>query len=117
MCNCRDLRTGRRFCHRDILSDGGSELGILLDRLEELLGRIEELPEETSALVFELLDGLDALHRSALSRLVASVGDSAVDAARGDPAVAWLLEAYGLVDQPDSSASTPVELGRTRVTS
>ncbi|MBW3537104.1 MAG: hypothetical protein KY395_04945 [Actinobacteria bacterium] len=89
---------------------------MLLDRLEELLARIEELPQETSALVFELLDGLDVLHRSALTRFVAAVDDSAVDAARADPAVAWLLDAYGLGDQRSEPTATPVELGRTRIT-
>ncbi len=77
-----------------------AELGPLLDRLEELLGEVEELDDTVRGTVFELLDGVDALHRLAITRLAARIGD--VDALRqDDPAIAWLLEAYGVgVDDP-----------------
>ena len=67
----------------------------LLDRLEALLGEIDELDEAARAKVYELLDGLDALHRSALQRL-ADAEPEALARARRDAGVAWLLDAYGI---------------------
>ncbi len=72
-----------------------STLGPLLDRLEELLTEVAELDEPTRDTVFELLDGVDALHRLAITRLADVVGD-VEPLRRADPAVAWLLEAYGI---------------------
>lgn len=72
-----------------------AELGPLLDRLEELLGEVEDLDEGVRDTVFELLDGVDALHRLAVTRLADVVGD--VESLRqADPAVEWLMEAYGV---------------------
>lgn len=73
-----------------------SDLAILLDRLEQLLGRIDGLDDEFRAPMFELLDGIDELHRLALGRLAAALGAAELDRLRdADPAVAWLLDAYG----------------------
>lgn len=81
-----------------------AQLGPLLDRLEELLGEVEGLDEDVRNTVFELLDGVDALHRLAITRLADLVGD--VDSLRqADPAVNWLLEAYG-VGVADSAAAS-----------
>lgn len=82
-----------------------AELGPLLDRLEELLGEVEGLDETVRDTVFELLDGVDALHRLAITRLADVVGD--VEPLRtADPAVAWLLEAYGIgVSDADAAAA------------
>ena len=69
----------------------------LLDELERVLGEIDALDDAVRGRVFSLLDGIDALHRLALGRLAASVGPEAIERARGgDPAVAWLLEAYAV---------------------
>lgn len=74
-----------------------SSLDDLLDELERILGEIEGLEDPVRDRVFALLDGIDALHRHALGRFVASVGPEAVERARaGDPAVAWLLDAYAV---------------------
>lgn len=73
-----------------------SDLASLLDRLEELLGHLEDLDDQVRAPVFELLDGFDAVHRLALDRLAAAVGASELDRLRrADPAIGWLLDAYG----------------------
>jgi len=85
-----------------------AELGSLLDRLEELLGDVEGLDESVRGTVFELLDGVDALHRMAITRLAAVIGD--VESLRqSDPAVAWLLEAYGVGVNDSAAASAALD--------
>ena len=76
---------------------GQDGLAALLDRLEVLVARVEELEPSVRDEVFELLDGIDLLHRSALRELGAALGPEAVtDLARTHPAIAWLVEAYGV---------------------
>lgn len=72
------------------------DLASLLDRLEELLGQVEGLDEQVRVPVFELLDGIDAVHRLALERLAVVLGPAELERVRGaDPAIGWLLDAYG----------------------
>ncbi|MDQ3628975.1 MAG: NifU family protein [Actinomycetota bacterium] len=81
-------------------------LGPLLDRLEELLADIEALDEQVRDRVFELLDGVDAVHRLAVTRLADAVGVDLGPLRRSDPAVDWLFEAYGVgVDDVDSASA------------
>ena len=69
----------------------------VLERLGELLAEIEDFDDRVRAPVLELLDGIDALHRSALERLPAVLGADGIDKLRtGDAALAWLLDTYGL---------------------
>jgi len=80
-------------------------LGPLLDRLEELLGEVDDFDEPVRETVFELLDGVDALHRLAVTRLAALLDDVQL-LREADPAVAWLLEAYGVgVDDMDAASA------------
>jgi Fe-S cluster biogenesis protein NfuA len=73
-----------------------ADLASLLDRLEALVGQVDGLDEAARAPVFELLDGIDAVHRLALGRLAAVLGDAELDRLRAaDPAIDWLLDAYG----------------------
>ena len=82
----------------------GMDLGATLDRLEELLGQVEGLEDSVRSVVLELLDGVDALHRMAILRLAESV--DLEPARRADPAVAWLLDAYGVgVNDPDAATA------------
>jgi Fe-S cluster biogenesis protein NfuA len=83
-------------------------LGPLLDRLEELLSEVEGLDEKVRDTVFELLDGVDALHRLAVTRLAGVVGD-VEPLRRADPAVAWLLDAYGVGVGDPAAASSALE--------
>lgn len=80
-------------------------LGPLLDRMEELLAQTEDFDEAVQGAVFELLDGVDAVHRLAITRLAALIGE--VDGlAAADPAVAWLFQAYGIgVDDPVAASA------------
>jgi Fe-S cluster biogenesis protein NfuA len=73
----------------------------LLQRLEELLGEIDDFDEQVRRTVLELLDGIDTIHRFALNRLANGIGPEAVERLQAEPAVAWLLDAYGIgIDEP-----------------
>jgi Fe-S cluster biogenesis protein NfuA len=73
-----------------------SELGPLLDRLEELLAHVDALADDVRAAVFELLDGVDAVHRLALTRLAVRLGPQLGALRQDDAAVDWLFQAYGV---------------------
>jgi uncharacterized membrane protein YccC len=86
----------------------------LLDRLELLLTEMEQLDQPLRDRVFEVLDGVDTLHRLALGRLAAQL--DAADLRRlheSDPAIAWLLDAYDIAP-PEPLSPTPVDIGPTR---
>jgi Fe-S cluster biogenesis protein NfuA len=90
-----------------------SGLDDLLATLEGLLQRVEDLDDEAKELAFELLDGVDTLHRMALRRLAGHLGDHAVrDLAGADPAVAWLFEAYGIGIDEVAAADAAIETVR-----
>ncbi len=87
-----------------------SALGTLLDRMEELLADVEALDEDLQSTVFELLDGVDAVHRLAITRLAAALGAAQLEAVRGsDPAVGWLFQAYGLGVDDRAAADAALE--------
>jgi Fe-S cluster biogenesis protein NfuA len=74
-----------------------ADLGGILDRLEVLIGEIEAWEEPHRSLAFELLQQVDVVHRFALQRLGDQVGaETLVRLRAGDPAVAWLLDAYAV---------------------
>ncbi len=74
-----------------------ADLDKLLDQLEQLLEQVETFEPDVRESVFTLLDGIDAIHRMALQRLATTLGPAAVAELRGaDPAVEWLLDAYGV---------------------
>ena len=95
-----------------------SGLDELLDELEGLLGEVEGLDEPVRSRVLSLLDGIDALHRLALGRLAAALEPEALDRARdGDPAVAWLLEAYAVGVDERAAAEAALETIRPYIQS
>lgn len=82
------------------------QLGPLLDRLEELLTDIEDLDEPLRDKVFELLDGIDAVHRLAITRLADALAGGLARVRRDDVAVDWLFQAYGVgVDDVDAASA------------
>ena len=88
----------------DRTADSLATLGPLLDRLEELLADVEGWDEPVRDRVFELLDGVDAVHRLALTRLADALGEQLRPLRRQDVAVDWLFEAYGVgVDDLDAA--------------
>lgn len=68
------------------------------ERLEQLGGDIDQLDEPTRGLVYETLDAVDVLHRTALGHLADALGEDGLRRLRREahPAVAWLLAAYDL---------------------
>ena len=75
----------------------------LISQVDELIGRIDEHPDEqTRVYLTELLQRLDLLHREGLVRLAAilraeGAGEELARAAE-DPVVKILLGLYGLAD-------------------
>jgi Fe-S cluster biogenesis protein NfuA len=69
----------------------------LLDRLELLLARLSELDAPVRDEVFELLDGIDLLHRTALGHLGEALGVEGVERLRSAHfAIDWLFDAYAV---------------------
>ncbi|MBA3629158.1 MAG: NifU family protein [Actinobacteria bacterium] len=85
------------------------DLDALLSRLEEMLAEIDALTEPVKELVFELLDGIDALHRLGLTRLADALDGATLDRLRSDAAVAWLLDAYGAGIDETAAADAALE--------
>lgn len=84
-------------------------LGPLLDRLEQLLAEMEALDPAIRDRVFELLDGVDSVHRLALTRLADHLGDDVAPLRRADEAVDWLFEAYGVGVTDTAAASVALD--------
>ncbi len=91
------------------VTDGGGlsefEFQAVCRHLDDLVKRFEELPfPEVRDNVFELLQTVDTLHRSALERLVDVLrrhdGGGLLDRAAADPMVATLLVLYDLIPEP-----------------
>ncbi|WP_051399978.1 NifU family protein [Haloechinothrix halophila] len=77
----------------------------LLRRMEELLHDVERLADTDRATVFELLDGIDTLHRHALTDLARQLdADTLASLRENSDAVAWLFDAYG-VDVDERAAA------------
>lgn len=95
-----------------------AEVDALLDRLESLVAAAEALEPGARDTVFELVDGLDRLHRSALRRLAEAVGPERLAAASSaEPAVAWLCAAYGLEADEVAAAAAALDAVRPYVES
>ena len=97
-------------------SAGLAEFGPLLDRLEELFGEIEDLDDDVRSRVYELLDGVDAIHRLAVNRLADALGTDADRLGREDPAIGWLFQAYGVGVDDVAAATTALDAVRPYIT-
>lgn len=91
-------------------------LGPLLDRLEDVLGEVESLDDDVRGRVFELLDGVDAVHRLAVTRLADALGDAVAALGGADPAIGWLFEAYGVGVDDVAAAGAALEPVRPYIT-
>lgn len=93
-------------------------LDAVLERLRELLAEIEQLDQAVRAPVLEFLDGLDALHRSALECLPAALGADGVQRLRSaDPGLAWLLDTYGITGDEQAAADRALDSVRPYIAS
>lgn len=78
--------------------------------MDELLVAVDELDQPTQETVVELLDGIDTLHRAALGRLSSEIDAQTLDRLGAtDPAVAWLLDAYGIGADQRAAAETALD--------
>ncbi len=64
-------------------------------RIEELLDRVDEFDDEVREDVYELLDGIDTLHRRGVEALVSALDSQTLAQVRENEAAVWLLDAYG----------------------
>lgn len=89
-----------------------SSLEELLRRMEDHIASVEQLEQPARDTVFELLDDVDTLHRLALGTLTDGVDRDVLDKLRtAEPAVAWLLDAYGIgIDQHAAAEEALVQV-------
>lgn len=80
-------------------------------RIEELLDRVDELDDDAREDVYELLDGIDTLHRQGVEALVSALDSQTLARIRENDAAAWLLDAYG-AQADDEAGSVPVQIMR-----
>ena len=82
------------------------EWDILLGQVNALVQQMEALPAgEAKTGVFRLLDGIDAMHREALRRLVRLFKEGVLEKVVSDPAIHTLMELYDLLPaEPDADA-------------
>jgi len=84
-----------------------------LDALESHLTEVEDRDEDERVRTFGLLDAVDTVHRVAMARLGAVLGEAEVARLRdADPTLAWLLDAYGVgADEPAQARAALDEVG------
>lgn len=81
------------------------EWDALLADLNARILAFESLPDETTRRqVFDLLAGIDRLHRESLSRLVRLFKDGVLEQVVTDPAIHTLMELYDLLPQEAATA-------------
>lgn len=87
---------------------GNEEWGGLLAEVNALVERMDALPD--SAVrddVFRLLDGIDAIHREALRRLVRLFKEGVLEQVVTDPAIHTLMELYDLLPAAPTPQAAP----------
>ncbi len=90
----------------------------LLDEMECRLSEVDGLDEPARSSVFGLLDGVDALHRLALTRLASRLDRTVLErVGRQEPAVEWLFAAYGIGIDERAAAEAALESVRPYVES
>lgn len=78
-----------------------NEWNELLVHVNDLIGEMEQLEDEAlRRRVFELLQGIDAIHREALTRLVRLFKEGVMEQVVTDPPIHTLMELYDLLPVP-----------------
>ncbi len=80
-------------------------------RIEELLDRVDEFDDEVREDVYELLDGIDTLHRRGVEALVSALDSQTLAQVRENEAAVWLLDAYG-AQAERNGGSVPIQIKR-----
>jgi len=81
------------------------EWDALITHVNGLIQQMDELPEGSGkAAIFELLDGIDAIHREALLRLVRLFKEGVLEKVASDPAIHTLLELYDMLPKKPEEA-------------
>lgn len=79
----------------------------LIGYVDSMVVEMEQLPfPEVKDRVFELLAGIDTLHREALYRLVRLFKEGVLEQVITDPAIRTLMELYDLVPDESAAAAT-----------
>lgn len=87
----------------------------LLVDVNDLIQAMERLPDpETKARVFDLLAGIDTIHREALRRLVRLFKEGVLEKVITDPAIHTLLELYDLLPPGDRIAAEQGPPGKSK---
>ncbi|PZR51383.1 MAG: hypothetical protein DI537_56880, partial [Stutzerimonas stutzeri] len=90
------------------------EWDALLVHVNGLIEKMEALPPgEHKTQVFALLDGIDAIHRESLRRLVRLFKEGVLEQVATDPAIRVLMELYDLLPDQVEAAEKPPGKYRT----
>lgn len=80
----------------------------MLAHVDHLVRELERLPDpQIKKRVFDLLQGIDALHREALHRLVRLFKEGVLEKVVTDPAIRTLMELYDLLPPEPEAAAKP----------
>ena len=94
------------------------EWDALIARVNGLVESMESLPEgDLKDQVFRMLDGIDAIHREGLRRLVRLFKEGVLEQVVSDPAIHTLMELYDLLPpdgEPASAVPDPSSAGKAR---
>jgi len=86
------------------------EWDALLADVNERIAQMEALPDgPTKRKVFELLNGVDALHREGLTRLVRLFKEGVLEQVVTDPAIHTLMELYDMLPMSAAPQPTPAK--------
>ena len=86
------------------------EWDALIGEVNALIERMDALPiGEAKTNVFRLLDGIDAIHREALRRLVRLFKEGVIEKVVSDPAIHTLMELYDLLPAEMSEPVVPAK--------
>lgn len=86
------------------------EWDALLADVNERIAQMEALPDgPAKQQVFELLNGIDALHREGLTRLVRLFKDGVLEQVVTDPAIHTLMELYDMLPTSVAPPLTPAK--------
>ena len=85
----------------------------LISRVDHLVREMERLPDpRLRQRVFELLQGIDAMHREALHRLVRLFKEGVLGKVITDPAIRTLMDLYDLLPPESAAAAGPAAAER-----